>query len=529
MSDFSVRADGLYYKEEFVSDFYPKVMARQVFISAEDHSTDKEYSVSVCLADGRMLEPHSLHSIHAIPYFEIWPECKDALLTSRQKKLLYSYLQEQAAGLPITEIYCLSRLGLYDKVFLYGRNQMISISGQKLLNYMPSPELPDFPYLKVTREDLTAYAVRLLALKPGVSDILLSIGLLSVLKPLFVQAGYPPNFFVSIYGQSGSMKTTLADLFFVQTLGQKLSFISSTKKDIERALTLYQGHTVVIDDYHPVSSTYDKQKLSSRMDMIARASNDPNQALSVITGEYLDGSFSVQDRMIQISINTPIEDLTELSLLQQKSSTVSSLLYEFAKVIYSRQEETASIIRDWFETMPYSAHNEPVLNYRIVRNIHFLALSFELFRRYFLKSLEVGEKLDNVMKDSLSKLKKQQMIHMNRVRVLEEDSDWLEILYEVLKMDSWNEYNEFQAPSISGLYRIRQDDYVYITSPILKKALKEFFGKPVNVNRLIQALTEEKILKEDSSSAHVIKRDRVYYYAINYLRLSIYYHQIKGN
>lgn len=239
--------------------------------------------------------------------------------------------------------------------------------------------MASYPYLEVTREDLTAYAVRLLALKPGVSDVLFSIGLLSILKPLFAQAGYSPNFFVSIYGQSGSMKTTLADLFFVQTPGQKFSFINSLKKDIERALNLYQGHTVVIDDYHPVSSTYDKQKLSSRMDMIARASNDPHQALSVITGEHLDGSFSVQDRMIQISINTPIEDLSELSFLQQKSSIVSSLLYEFAQVIYSKQEETTSFIRDWFETMPYDAHNESDLNYRIVRNIHFLALSFELF------------------------------------------------------------------------------------------------------------------------------------------------------
>lgn len=529
MSEFCIKATGLYYKDNFVSEFWPEINAIQHLISPAGQRVQKLYIVSIRLMDGRTLSPRSFSSISAIPYFELWQECKDALLTAQQKKLLYSYLQEQAADLQATTVYLLQRLGLYEQGFLFGRKQMISVDGQNACDAFFAPELPDFPFTEIKDGDLIAYSDRLLALKPGVSDILFSVSLLSVLKPLFSHIGYPPNFFISIYGQSGCMKTTLAELFFAQTPAQKLSFTSSSKKEIERALNLFQGHTIVIDDYHPALSTYDKQKLASRMDMIARSSDKPDHALAVVTGEFLDGGFSVQDRMIQIHIDTPVEALTELSDLQKDPSLLTSLLYRFAEAIYSRQKEVSSTIREWFETMPHPIRDRPTPSYRIERNIHYLALSLELFFQHFSGGAILREKWETIGTNSLCRLKNQQRSQMERLRLIEDGSDWLEILYELLQSDLWERYNAFPSKLDDSMHLISKDGYIYINSPIFKRAFKKFLGRMVNMKPLINAMIEAGILKEDKSNAHVVKRNGLYYYAINELQLEVYHHQFKDS
>lgn len=529
MSGFCIKADGLYYKDSFVSEFWPEISTIRHLISSADQSVQKLYVVSIRFTDGRTLTPHSLSSISSIPYFELWQECKDALLTAQQKKLLYSYLQEQVAGMKTTTVYLLQKLGLYEQGFLFGQKQMIFVNGQKAYGVLSSPELPDFPLSEVGDDDMITFANKLLALKPGVSDVLLSISLLSVLKPLFSHIGYPPNFFVSIYGQSGCMKTTLSELFFAQTPAQKLSFTSSSKKEIQRALDLFQGHTIVIDDYHPALSTYDKQKFASRMDMIARASDKPDYALAVVTGEFLDGSFSVQDRMIQIYIDTPVEDFVELSALQKDPARLTFLLYRFAQAIYSRQEEVTSTIRNWFETMPHPIHNRPSPSYRIERNVHYLALSLELFFQYFPEGTFFKEKWESIGKNSLLRLKDQQCNQMERLRLIEEGTDWLEVLHQMLQSNLWNRYQDFPSTLDDSIHLISKGEYTYISSPIFKRALKKFLGRTVDIRPLINAMVEADILKEDRSNAHVVKRNGLYYYAIKNLQLEIYHYQLKDS
>lgn len=72
---------------------------------------------------------------------------------------------------------------------------------------------------------------------------------------------------------------------------------------IKATLEKYQGNTVLVDDYHPGSfGLWKKKKQISIMDTIARCIDEEETAMPIVTAEFREGSFSVQDRQVQIEI-----------------------------------------------------------------------------------------------------------------------------------------------------------------------------------------------------------------------------------
>lgn len=518
MGKFTIKSDGLYYDGNKLSEFWPELHAIRNYINPITNQIKKKYLVSVRLAIERKLEAQELKSLDNIDYFCLWPECKDALMSSRERKLLYLYLQEQIKEVPVDTIYILDRLGDYSHGYLFGKNLFIPFDNKKEISILVNPTLPHFPYQEANRDFLIDYCRKLINLKSEITQVLFAVSLLSVTKPLFVQAGYCPDFFVTIYGTSGSMKTTLAELFFVQTTGQKINFIDYSKKQLKDTLNTYIGHAVVVDDYHSVSGTYQKQNFRNKLDIIARLSSQPDTALTVVTGEFLDGIFSIQDRMIQVFIDAPVDDISTLSYLQENSTLMSTILFQFSRMLFSERNHVVQKIKTWFHD--FSCNHAESSTFRIQRNIYFLKWSMELFNEYFLETK--SEKID--MSGSLQKLQDRQRTLLERFKLLEK-GDWIEIFNDMLRFIK--PYHTFDNKRYESHY-VMEDDYIYISSAVLKYELEKYLQRKVSTKLLITALAEEKLLKEDESSAHVLKRKNSYYYAIHYLRMQVYILQRNG-
>ena len=478
MGKFTTEIDGLYYDKVRISGFWPEILKIQHRINPETNYAEKRYLISVHLAGGQQLKTQEISALEHIDYFSLWPECKDALMKSRERKMLYLYLQEQVDSVPCENIYVLNHLGMYQHGYLFGKNAFIAFNPKEAVSCLEDSTLPCFPYIEEDQVSLITYCKRLILLKPDITQVLFSISIFSVLKPLFVCAGYYSDFFITLYGPSGSMKTTLAELFFVQTPEQKINFIDYSKKQFETMLRTYTGHSIVIDDYHSVAGTYQKQNFQNKLDIIARASSQPNSALSIITGEFLDGIFSIQDRMIQIFIDGPVKNTAELTLLQEKSYLFSTILFRFAQKVFLDRDHVIQRIQAEFQEFSYGCTSS--MYFRIQRNVLFLKWSMELFKEYF--DVRTQEEFD--ISNALQKLQRRQESMLERLQLLER-GDWIVIFYNMIT-------SGFLTADLSLKIFFRRflfvtyNDCIYITSHVLKNA-PDTFKKRVNIKLLIVA------------------------------------------
>lgn len=335
---FYILSDGLYYDSEFISSFIPVLEEIQVRQYVDGKKTETKYIVSVKLSESRQLEKKELDSIINIPYFKLWKECCDAELTRKQRNRLALYLQYQAQTAPVKNIFYLNKFGYHENAYVFDRNNVMDFGSEQNYDFVVDKSLPEFCMSIHTRHEHIKHFADMAEIKKGVSEILMLSNLYGILKPLFNEAGYHASAFIIVYGDSGVGKTMLSKLFFVHNQLQEKNFKTDNKRNIENALDEFAGHTVLIDDYHPESLQYGKNRQDSILDFIARKSENGNSALAVITAEYLGGCFSVQDRAIQIKISDKIKNFEKFHTLESKKSLYVSALYDFAKKIYQNKK-----------------------------------------------------------------------------------------------------------------------------------------------------------------------------------------------
>ena len=528
---FYITANGLYYDGEFVSSFIPKLEEIQVKEYADGRKSETKYVVSVKLTESKQLEKKELDSIINIPYFKIWRECCDAEFTRKQRNRLTLYLQYQAQTAHVKNIFYLNKMGYNENVYVFDRNNAIDCGYEKDYDLVVDTSLPEFGVRSCTRKDYINQFADMAEIKKGVSEVLILSNLYGILKPLFNEAGYHTSAFVIVYGDSGVGKTMLSKLFFVHNHLQEKNFKTDNKRSIENSLDEFAGHTVLIDDYHPESLQYGKNRQDSILDFIARKSENKNSALAVITAEYLGGCFSVQDRSIQIRVPDKITNFEKYYTLESKKDLYVSALYDFAKKIYQNKENVIKRMKNYL--LPIDRDKTP---YRITYNIELLKICLSIFYSDYLEEEErkifddkyEGGNFSNYVKELLTGIKNAQIKNMDRIQMGKEDIDWVIVLYKMLYEDSiftfCPDLDCLDNPEYEGLAVMAVGKKVYISSLTLLKGLCKYFGEKINSKPLIDSLIREHILDEDRSLSHMKKKkDGHYYYEIDDVALRYYW------
>lgn len=532
INDFCRKEDGLYCKEKFLAAFIPRLEMIKTKIDVTSGLECRKYLISVTVpGDGEdsKLTAHEFDTVENIPYFQVWKECCDAGMSPKQIKQLNLYLQCQARTANVEKTYYFSRAGYYSDVFVFGYKQIINLKSEQNDLYETDKGLPIFKMPDDNNRNYMDYICRLLKIKKGVSEILLLCSLLSIMKPLFCEAGYPVNFFPTIYGRSGSGKSLLARLFFVLNADQEKNFKLDNTDSIGRTLKKFTGHAVVIDDYHPEALQYGKRRQDSILDYIARKADDRDSAMAVITAEFQGGCFSIQDRMIQIELKEKIADFDNLKYLQRHHDVYCAFLYDFADKVYKNRSTV--ILR----TGKYFANNKCDGEFRISHNIRLLRMCAKIFYEVYLSSSE-QQMLNNALdirdfeeyiSDILRATERQQIRYMTRLQQNDSEVDWLEVLFRILFDEKilyvCPDFDCISNPDYKGLACVNEKNRIYISSQTLKKALNVYFGTKITTKSMIDALVAEHILDEDKSASHMKKKkDGRYYYAIDENALRYY-------
>lgn len=531
LQDFSLESDGLYCGDLFLASFNPIL---EKIICSCDLDSGKEklyYFVKIKLPDGKELPGYLFSKLSDIHFFDIWYECCDAGISKKQRELLYLYLQLQAQNAKKEKEYRFDRLGMYEKVFVFDRMNIFEILQKEQAVYIPGRELPDFQCKKIEKNKKMEYLCKMLTVKKGVSEVLFLCSLFSVLKPLMQDAGYQVGFIVALYGKSGVGKTQLARTFFVQDVGQEKNFKTSSRKEIEWALSLFEGHSVLIDDFHPEALSYGQKRQESILDFIARKSDMDKSALAVITAEFLGGCFSIQDRMLQVKIEGNDLDFTTLSFLQKNRGVMVSILKDFAELVYCKRSEVTETVKYMMNIYSIKESSR-----RISFTVNMLKATLEVFWSCFLddddkkeiRSKTKDENIKQTIIGYLDNVEKDQIKAMERLERLEGGVDWILVLYEMLHIHQifvlCPELKDIDDPEFNGMAVLDKKNKICIRSQTLKKGLELFFGFKVSIKDMIKELLEEHILEEDRSCSHMKKKaDGKYYYEVNDSLLELYY------
>lgn len=519
---YDVTEEGLKMDGAFVAPFYPVLREKRLIHTQRAQKVRKEYDIYVKLADGSELGTRTFTSINSIKYSEYWDECCDAELTPEARKRLQIFLQHIVMQQEYVVCYEVERLGLYTiepVIFVYGYRKAIVPDGINILFSLQVPVVSD-EGKEGNIQELLHYAKRLITLRPGITDILFCVRILGVLRPLLEEIGYPADFFVGLFGASGTQKSTYAKLFFVEDNTQFLSFSCYNGKQILKRVEQYSGHIVVVDDYHPLAKKYDREKQQSALDAIARNADSGQGALVVITGEFMEGCFSLQDRTLQIHVPKSTMDghmlSTELQQLQCQKDILGSLVYEFAKKVYGN----FNTMKEQAQKLFLQQRND-IYTFRIERNIKFLVVAMQLFEICFPEITAWG--IEGQLKTTLINVLNRQKKHMDIVRRLEYEKDWTKEVYQMLSSPEVKRKYGFSKDASDMAEIIVEDDHIYITETVLEREMGKFLECHVKSSEITEHLSKTQVLEEDQSATRTKKKHKIRYYVISRSRLQLYY------
>ena len=182
----------------------------------------------------------------------------------------------------------------------------------------------------------------------------------------------PPTFTIWLYGESGSLKSTLTALFLNHFGGdfddkQLSANWSSTANELEALAFRAKDVPFVIDDFAPQPSRYETDQLESKAHRLIRAQGNRQgrqrmrrdrtdaptyfpQGLLWVTGEQLPSGLSVNARVLPIEVPNLGENLTDLKALtgfQKNRSRLAHATRGFIEWIAPQYEKLT-------ETLPAS-------------------------------------------------------------------------------------------------------------------------------------------------------------------------------
>lgn len=440
-----------------------------------------------------------------IPFHEYWKDCAGTeMLSRKQKKLLNEYLIQCVKSAHRNEIPCFGGIGDFDNI-----NDTIEWS------------------------ELADYLSMMLSIKEREGEMLLLSKIAAILKPLFEEMGSPMEFYFMIYGKSGVGKTTLAKLFFCQNQGQCRSFKLDNQTSLKEALKKYQGDMILVDDYHPEALDYGRKKQSSLKDLISRMTDSTGTAMAVVTAEFREGTFSTQDREVQIEISNTQIQWEAFNDCKQKISLYKILLYRICCEIYKNREAIRKKIAD---------RKNEAGEFRISHNVNILKTVVDIMF-YIFDEMPLGEFLKKRMPVQifekehfyrlLDELEVKQKKSMELVDQNECGIDWIKCFYDMAyknRIFCRVPIDEMNKNGSDGNRIYLDGDKIYISEITLIDGMKMYFNyseeKMAETRRmarkLINSLKSEKILSNDASGSNTKKKKGKRFYVIDRERLEMF-------
>ncbi len=206
----------------------------------------------------------------------------------------------------------------------------------------------------------------------GTAAILVAYSLMGVSYRLFNEAGYAPHFLLFINGKTGSFKTAISKVLYMQLVDDEhreypRRIDADTVTSFERALVESGKDTVTLyDDYAPAKNLQDQRILDSKLEVIIRMIGDgstksrSNVALEdkkgegvkgavVLTGELRGKGLSSNLRCLYCGIEKERVNKENLSWLQRNKCAYTTFIQHYIYFLSQVWETAIKRIRSLYE------------------------------------------------------------------------------------------------------------------------------------------------------------------------------------
>lgn len=501
-----VEGRGLFCAEvnHFISEFDLEV--RRIFvrkkISLDGNLLAQKliYEIGAQLMDGSYLPSRTVKRLSTQDLFSLWHEIADAGLSTRVRSLLLERLQQSAACAEREIMYEVETPGLY---LIDGKNPVYAVGNQILFpksQAIPNLELND--EMKghawnlsediLVRTDLLKNYVEL---APGVSVILLYAILLAAIKPLLVSMGYIPSTNLIIYGESGTGKTLLARTMCILTKDMEsftwASVLNDKKNETLHRLKKAFGFVFVLDDFHPVAAGYNQKRQLELMNATLRfVESNAESPVLVVTAEYLDGSYSMQDRLLQVRLSEI--NVEVLKKIQNNLDLLPSIARNFVQTLLDNYTGITEMIKEFYEKSVIS----PKLISREDRQSAELLMVADLYEKY------MGESHREELREALEMQIQIQKKHMRLVKS-KNSTDYIALLYKLIQEDKVYKICSDMIDEYKLLPTqifLKDGNAIYMTKVALKYGLGKYYDEKTAaglVKKVIADLKENDLLLQD--------------------------------
>lgn len=440
-------------------------------------------------------------------------------------RILEKFFRNATAKIPVIRCYVEQGWQKIDGRRVYVHDNLVADN----IIFKSGKTLPFYQYLQSSVSDIFIDAYNLYLHKPAIATML-AFAFLGVLYELFEEAGYAPRFLLFINGRTGSMKTTLSKILFIQLADDAhrempRRFDADTVTSFERGIVLGGRDTVtVIDDYAPaktVKQRYDNEKkLESLVRMVGDRSTKSRSNVSledcrgegvhggvVLTGELVGKGLSSNLRCFYCGIKREHVNVDMVSKFQDEPYYFTTLIQHF---VYFAGAEWIRIVKFIHDTFPDERKNvrKAISEYRLIDSTVTLRLICDLLSVFLqeycgIAALDVKNIVDEMKNGILEmasiseSISKEESIAMKAVKIIGQL-----LQNEKLKLIK-RRPNKNEIMYIDGFYE--SEFYYFLPQNLYENVYRSFslanIYMPFNQDELIKLLYEEGIIISSSNGA----------------------------
>lgn len=288
--------------------------------------------------------------------------------SKKEARIIENLFRQKTKGINVKKIYIEHGWQLIDGKMQYlddSKNGILPLDIKTGLSLPLQQDITGKDVYSIFKNALSVYGD-----KPTISTMVL-FSLLGVSFKLFEEAGYMPRFVLFINGKTGSMKTTLSKILYMQLTDEKhrntvRRIDSDTIVSFERALVKSgRDTTTLFDDYAPAKTAQKKTEMQNKLEAIIRMVGDgstksrSNEKLQdvqgdgvhgavVITGELRGKGLSSNLRCVYCMIDKSNVNLELVNWFQKNANYYTSFISIFTQYLSLNWDREICYIKDNF-------------------------------------------------------------------------------------------------------------------------------------------------------------------------------------
>ena len=485
--------------------------------------------LKLCFKEGEDKETLiPLSELDKVEWFEIDRRCVINHEYPKAKKYLGNLIRAKLHEVPTDVKYRLDRLGIHiinDQILFCAGDRVFSRSSgnDDRLNY----ELADIPFRLDIDPELTGREVFdgmkvLISLSPEIGRILVAYVISGFIRTAFKEAGCPPCFALVIVGESGLLKSHyiphMVQLYNRSDEIRSDTRFNSTTRFIEDILSECSERTVIIDDLHSAETrSIKKVNEATAEEIIRRIGDDMGRGHKegnaqvqktiggnvIFIGEYMIGKDSTIPRSVVVYI-TKRPDGKIFDEYQRKKPLLVSTFYCFFIQWYVDHfhdicNEIGARLTAFREKSADSEIHRRLLNAQFCLKTSYMIFLAFCRESGFISLEDAKDEYHNFNARLANIILEQQARYKPEI----ESVDYLQLirkLYRCHKIRVASSDKMYHPDKHDGLIHY---ECLCLRRERLERLLREIYPN-VNVNEVIEALTNMHALKHDSHTARFI-------------------------